>query len=683
MKRAVAVLLPLLLTAPDFAQPRPPAKEPTGWTPHLMMQVREITSVLPSPDGKRVAFAVRRAVIEGNTSEYRTQIHIANADGTGAFELTHGPKSSEDPQWSPDGQTVAFVSDRSGKRNLWLIAMRGGEAWRLTDVKTGVSHFKWSPDGKHIAFTAADPPTPDEKKKAKEKDDARVIDEQPRRERLYVVPTARNAGGPRRLTAGDYSVTNFGQAAAPFDWSPDGKTIAFEHAPTTKLEDWTLADISVIDVASGTVKPLAATGAAQLSPHYSPDGRWVAFLKSDLPATWGFNKTIQVVPAAGGEPRELAETADRWPRLVGWSADGKQIYYAESHGTSNRLCAVPPDGPPVVVSDRPGVMGTTADPRVRLNATRTAVGFSHQTSDEPPEAFVSRLDRFAPVKVSAVSAGLPKLALGRTEVRRWKAADGREIEGLLTLPVNYEPGKRYPLLLIIHGGPMGVWGQTFLAEPTRYPVAAFAARGYAVLRGNPRGSSGYGKAFRYANFKDWGGGDYRDLMAGVDEMVRLGIADEGRLGVMGWSYGGYMTAWTITQTQRFKAASVGAAVINLTSFTATTDIPSFVPGYFGAEPWEVPELYRKHSPIFHVKGVRTPTLIQHGEADDRVPIGQGYELYNALKRQGCPVQMVAYPRTPHLANEPRLVLDIMRRNVAWFDRHVPAASTSAKRNESP
>jgi dipeptidyl aminopeptidase/acylaminoacyl peptidase len=272
--------------------------------------------------------------------------------------------------------------------------------------------------------------------------------------------------------------------------------------------------------------------------------------------------------------------------------------------------------------------------------------------------------------------------VGRTEVRRWKAPDGREIEGLLTLPVNYEPGKRYPLLLVIHGGPMGVWGQTFVAEPTRYPIAAFAARGYAVLRGNPRGSSGYGKAFRYANFKDWGGGDYRDLMAGVDAMIRLGVADPDRLGVMGWSYGGFMTAWTVTQTQRFKAASVGAAVINLASFTATTDIPSFVPGYFGAEPWDDPELYRKHSPISHVKGVRTPTLIQHGEADERVPIGQGYELYNALKRQGCPVQMVAYPRTPHLANEPRLVLDIMRRNVGWFDRHVPAAAPSAKRNQS-
>jgi dipeptidyl aminopeptidase/acylaminoacyl peptidase len=260
--------------------------------------------------------------------------------------------------------------------------------------------------------------------------------------------------------------------------------------------------------------------------------------------------------------------------------------------------------------------------------------------------------------------------LGRTEVIRWKSADGLEIEGLLTYPVGYAKGKRAPLLLVIHGGPMGVFTQSFAGTAGPYPVAAFAAKGYAVLRANVRGSSGYGKKFRYANYGDWGGGDFQDLMTGVDHVIGLGVADPERLGVMGWSYGGYMTAWTITQTKRFRAASVGAGVTNLMSFTGTADIPSFLPDYFAGEFWDRLDAYRAHSAMFHVKGVSTPTLIQHGERDARVPLTQGKELYNALKRQGCATQMVIYPRTPHGIEEPRLLLDCMKRNLEWFDRYL-------------
>ncbi len=212
--------------------------------------------------------------------------------------------------------------------------------------------------------------------------------------------------------------------------------------------------------------------------------------------------------------------------------------------------------------------------------------------------------------------------------------------------------------------------QTYIANRGLYPVAAFAAEGYAVLRPNPRGSSGYGKAFRHANRKDWGGGDYRDLMAGVDHVVAAGIADPERLGVMGWSYGGFMTSWTITQTRRFKAASVGAGVTNLMSFNGTADIPGFVPDYFGAEYWENLDVYRAHSAMFQIKGVTTPTLILHGEADVRVPVSQGYEFYNALRRQNVPVTMVTYPRQGHGPTEPKFVLDIGRRLLDWFNRHL-------------
>jgi dipeptidyl aminopeptidase/acylaminoacyl peptidase len=255
-------------------------------------------------------------------------------------------------------------------------------------------------------------------------------------------------------------------------------------------------------------------------------------------------------------------------------------------------------------------------------------------------------------------------------VIKWKSTDGLDVEGLLTYPANYESGKRSPLLLVVHGGPAGVFAQSFIGNRGAYPVAAFAARGYAVLRVNPRGSSGYGVKFRRGNLKDWGGGDYNDLMSGVDYVIKMGLADPERLGVMGWSYGGFMTSWIITHSKRFKVASVGAGVTNLMSFNGTADIPSFVPDYFGAEFWDDPDTYRAHSAMFNVKGVATPTLIQHGEADDRVPISQGYELYNALKRQNVPVRMIVLPRQPHGPNEPRMILKVMQTNLEWFEKYL-------------
>jgi dipeptidyl aminopeptidase/acylaminoacyl peptidase len=671
MKSLPTATLFFLLPVPAFADNR------QQLTPERMMQVKDITSVVPSPDGKRVAFTVREAVMDGKKSEYLVQIHVANADGKEAFQLTGAEKSSDNPQWSPDGETIAFTSNRSGKTNIWLIRVRGGEAWRLNDVKTGVGSFKWSPDGKTIAYTAVDPPTPEEEMGAKEKNDARVVDEHFRMARLYVIPVTSAKREPRLLTRGDYHVAGgIWGASTVFDWAPDGKTIAFTHVPTPKADDWRKADISLVDVETGTVKPLAASGAAEMMPMYSPDGRWIAFVKSDDPPTWGPNLTVQVVPAKGGEPRELAETFDLRPVLIGWSADSKKIYYTEAKGTRNRLCALPLDGKPeeVRVADKSSVITG-----VHLSADGSVVGYASQPTAAPPEACICRLDHFEPVKVSAVNRGLAEVPVAHTELRRWKLSGGLEIEGLLTLPAGYEQGKRYPLLLVIHGGPMGVFSQTYIGSPSVYPIAAFAARGYAVLRCNPRGSSGYGQKFRYANYKDWGGGDYQDLMAGVDAMIKAGIADPDRLGVMGWSYGGFMTSWVITQTKRFKAASVGAGVTNLMSFTGTSDIPSFLPDYLGAEPWDDLDMYRKHSALFNVKGVTTPTLIQHGTRDERVPTSQGYELYNALKRQGCTVKMVVYPRTPHGPREPKLLLDVMRRNVEWFDKFVAKAKPEDKK----
>jgi dipeptidyl aminopeptidase/acylaminoacyl peptidase len=294
-----------------------------------------------------------------------------------------------------------------------------------------------------------------------------------------------------------------------------------------------------------------------------------------------------------------------------------------------------------------------------------------QKTDTPPEVFAWIPGNASGMaRISSVNDSMAKIAVGRTEVIKWKSKDGREIEGLLTYPVGYQVGSKVPLILNIHGGPAGVFQQSYIGGRGAYPLATFASRGYAVLRPNPRGSSGYGTEFRRANIKDWGGMDYEDLMTGVDRVIAMGVADPDRLGVMGWSYGGYMTSTIITKTKRFKAASAGAPVTNLMSFNGTADIPGFVPDYFGGQFWENPEIYAKHSAMFNIKGVSTPTLVQHGEADIRVPISQGYELYNALKAQGVPTRMIVLPRQPHGPNEPKMHIAVMQSNLEWFDKYL-------------
>ncbi len=658
-----------------LAAAAPPAlgQEPRQWTPLVMLQGKRIGSVQVSPDRQRVAFTVRQAVLAEGKSEYRSHIHLANADGSQPFQFTQGTKSCDDPQWSPDGSWIAFLSGRSGPRNIWLIRSDGGEAQQLSHVKSGVHSFKWSPDGRWLAFTSLDPPTPAEDQARKEKNDPVVVDDNVKMNRLQVIAAEPASGGQRAarlLTPANYSVGGEGRAGrAVFDWSPDSKTIVFSHTRTPRPEDWSSADLSLVDVASGAVKPLVHTAAAEYAPLWSPDGRWIAFVASDNPPTWAGTGRVQVLGANGGSPRPLADTFDsfgRYSELVGWSADSSKLYFTEVQGTILKLSALPLHGPPIEISKTAGMTSGG----LFLNGSRTALGFSWETSDQPPEVFISAVAPFAPRAVSRVNQDLASLPLGRTEVMRWQSSDGLEIEGLLTYPVGYVKGKKYPLLLVIHGGPMGVFSQTFLGAPGPYPLASFAARGYLILRPNVRGSSGYGKKFRYANYGDWGGLDYQDLMTGVDHLIARGLADPQRLGVMGWSYGGFMTSWVITQTKRFRAASVGAGVTNLMSFTGTADIPGFLPDYFGGEFWDRFEAYRAHSAMFNVKGVSTPTLIQHGERDERVPLSQGQELYNALKRQGCTVKMIVYPRTPHGVEEPKLLLDCLTRNLEWFERYV-------------
>ena len=665
MKRRSAMGLVALFAFALFLFPRPGSSQTTAtaWTPDLEMKIKAVGAVMVSPDGKTVAYTVSSPVMTAERSEFVTQIWISGSDGSNPIQLTFAEKSSDNPRWSPDGKSLLFTSARSGKNNLYLIRLAGGEAEQITDVKTGVGSFAWSPEGRRVAFVMRDAPTDEEEKNNKGKDDWRWIDENIKLNRLYVINIEKDQNGKRepRRVSGDANTDN------AFDWSPDGKTIAFARTKMPKADYWTTADLLLTDVATGQLTTLVATGAAESNPTYSPDGKWIAFITTNDPPRWAGYRRIAVVSSSGGKPRLLSETFDAGPNMIDWSSDGQKFVVSETRGTVTRISAIDISSGGITDLNK----GSEVLGAVSMNPSRTMLGFTMQASDKAPEAFVTRIGEFAPAQISRANAELPNLSMGKTEVLRWKSPDGMDVEGLLTYPASYRQGQRVPLLLVIHGGPAGVFTQSFLAGGRSvYPLATFVSRGYAVLRVNPRGSSGYGHKFRFANIKDWGGGDYKDIMSGVDRVVEMGVADPERLGVMGWSYGGYMTSWTITQTRRFKAASVGAGVTNLMSFIGTADIPSFIPDYFEGQPWENLEIYRAHSAMFNAKGVTTPTLIQHGEADERVPISQGYEFYNALKVQNVPVRMIVYPRMPHGLTEPKMVLKAKQTNLEWFEKYI-------------
>ncbi|MBI3824317.1 MAG: S9 family peptidase, partial [Planctomycetes bacterium] len=561
-------------------------KKAAAYTPAQMMQVKRISGVQVSPDGKRVVYAVREVLLDGGKSETLTHLHLVNADGTGATQLTQGAKSCDEPRWSPDGNWIAFLSAKAGKRNVWLISPKGGDAIQVTGVRSAVTSFRWSPDGAWIAYTAIDGPTPEEEKAKKEKNDARVVDENIKMSRLHIV-TLPAAGKKieRALTDGALNVPPAGRSG--YDWSPDSKSIVYTRTKTPNADDWTSADLQIVDIETGKSRMLLPSGPVRYAPHFSPDGSSVAFVESDR--TWAGSGRIRVYTLGNRFDRLLAPTFDgfgRYSELLGWHPSGNKLIFTEMNGTITGLGVLPLDGDPRVqhAETFPDAIHSgsgVASGGMHLNATRTHVGISWETLRTAPVACYSGLDNFKPIAVSKVNATVPTFPADRTQIVRWKSKDGLEIEGLLTYPANYKKGQRYPLLLNVHGGPAGVFTQTYVGSPGLYPIATFSERGYAVLRPNPRGSSGYGKKFRYANYNDWGVGDFQDLMTGVDHVINMGVADENRLGVMGWSYGGFMTSWTITQTKRFKAASVGAGVTNLMSFTGTADIPSFLPDYFG------------------------------------------------------------------------------------------------------
>ncbi len=617
-----------------------------------VIALRSVNDAQISPDGRWVAYTVTRADLEQNASD--ADLWLVSTAGEPPVRLTTHKKSDTSPRWSPDGRRLAFISAREEKPQIFLMSAFGGEPERLTEHKGGVRQIAWSPDGRSIAFVADPEPTPEEEKRIKEKDDAIVVDTNYKFNRLWVLDVATRKS--RLLPSGEL-------VAGDPQWSPDGTQLAYTTNPTPKADDGSLSDVWVIGVTGGAPRKLAAGEGSDHSPRWSPDGTQMAFVTS--PQVDVRQSRLAVVPAAGGTPRMVTQDFLYQPSAGAWSPDGRTLYFGASVRTTTQLFAVPSAGgtPRALIDGRGVAAGGT------FSRDGKTVAFTMSTPERPADVYVATIGSAstAPRRLTDHNPQVRDLALGTAEVVRWKSSDGMDIEGVLLRPVGYRPGTRYPLVTYVHGGPAGVYTETFAAS-WGSPGQVLAGRGFAVFYPNPRGSSGYGEPFLRANIRDWGAGDYRDIQTGIDALVARGIADSNKLAQAGWSYGGYMTAWTLTQTNRFKAVVVGAGLTDMYSMYATNDIPRALDGYFGAEPWNDTTEYRKRSAMTYIKNARTPTLILHGQADQRVPIGQAQELYSGLRKNGVPVQLVFYPREPHGLQEPRHQLDKMRREVDWIRR---------------
>jgi len=639
------------------------------WTVEDAFKVAKISGIDISPDGSKAAYALSRAVMTPGKSEWQSQIYTANSDGTDARQFTQGDGSDSAPQWSPDGKRIAFISSRSGKPNVWALPANGGEAVMMTDVEVAVAGFKWSPDGKEISFTAVDPQTEEEMNASREMNDARIVGrdvyangEDIERLHLWVVSAEEDSSGQvRRLTTGNFCI-------ATWCWSPDCRTIAFSHMPVPGSMIKSRADISRVDVENASIEPLVCFEGAECGPVlYSPDGRWIAY-----GMVHPFNlMDVLIMPADGGESRTISKEQDLGLLLeigiIGWSQDGKRLYVPGSRGTSVAITALPVDG-----SEPEDVFNFGYISAAKMNCRGDMVGLVMENSSTPPEAYISEIESFRPVRITYLNWNLSLSGIGETEAVQWNSSDGRRIEGLLTYPAGYEPGKRYPLLVESHGGPSAGFLQFFtggMSWPI-IPAGALSSKGYLLLRPNVRGSTGYGPEFTRANFKDWGGMDFQDILSGVDYLIDAGIADPDRLGIVGQSYGGYMADWAVTQTDMFKAAVMIDGESNLISLDGTHDIPLDLPDSFGCNFWDDYGLYESRSPIYHIKNVTTPMLILHGALDVRVPTSQAEEIYSALKKRGVPVEMVIYPRSGHFPGEPKLLLDMYDREIAWFDKYL-------------
>jgi dipeptidyl aminopeptidase/acylaminoacyl peptidase len=656
-----AVLLAGGLAAPRAEAPLAlPRQAPTV---DQILSLERAGSPELSPDASRVAYTVRKTNWDDNA--YDTQIWLADVRTGATRQLTNSKKSSLSPAWSPDGARLAFISDRTDKRQLYLINPAAGEAEPLTTGEDGVGSFAWSPDGKSIAYASTEGKLQRIKDREKKYGEFEIVDQDHRMTHLFVLDVATKKS--RALTHGAFTVGSF-------DWAPDSESIAYDHRVNSDPANGGTADIAIVTVADGSVRDLVTQDGPDSHPVWSPDGARIAFESSMAnPAYMYANRFVASVPASGGTPTVLTASFDEDPSIVAWKPNG--LFFSASERTFSYLFRL---DPATKATTKVGPAEPSVNSSFSLSSDGSAYAYLGADARAMPEVYVTSK------KLTDFNSQTADWITSTLEVVSWKSQDGAAIEGVLHKPSNFDPSRKYPLLVVIHGGPTGVSRAVPFTSST-YPIDVWVPRGVLVLEPNYRGSAGYGAKFRALNVRNLGIGDAWDVLSGVDALIAKGIVDPNRVGTMGWSQGGYISAFLATHdSTRFKAISVGAGISDWMTYYVSTDIHPFTRQYLKATPWDDPAIYAKTSPITYIKQAKTPTLIQHGATDQRVPLPDAFELYQGLQDNNVPVKLIVYQGfggVGHGPTKPKSHRATMEHNIEWFDQYMfggAAAPTSQR-----
>jgi dipeptidyl aminopeptidase/acylaminoacyl peptidase len=608
-----------------------------------------------SPDGKSIVIAVSRVNLKDNRND--TELVLVDVATKAQKILTRRQASQH--QWSPDGTRLAFMAPDDGKSQIWVLPIDGGEAVQVSKSPMGVQGYAWRPDGNAFVFWAPEEaPKRDDEEKANRSFEADVnylLTEAPVSSHLWIVPAG---GGERtRLTSGQWSVV--GGAS----WSPDAKRIAFDAQPGPGPRYWQEQASRIVDVETGRVSSLSGKSSLESSNGFSPDGQHFAY-------SWArdgdtrFVREIWVMPVGGGPARNLTRALDA-NASSRWAADGKALYLVTARGTDGMLWLQPLDGAARRLdTGRLAFFGLDTSKSGRL----TLVG---SEPDRPTELYYKETADAPLQRLTDFNAHIAALELGKQEPLQWKGPDGFDIDGIVTYPPGYQPGKPYPLVLEIHGGPRGASMSGF-GQRAQW----LAAHDWIVFQPNYRGSSNGGNAFQAAIWNDAGAGPGRDVMAGVDVLIKKGIADPTKMAVSGWSYGGYMTTWLLgNYPERWRAGVAGASVTDHIDQYAFSDIHSAVATYYGGSPFtdaKRMQAYREQAPITYASKIKAPTLVLHDTGDQRVPITESFLLYHVLRDNGVETKFIAYPVSGHFPSDPIHQRDIDRRWAEWIRAHFEA-----------
>jgi dipeptidyl aminopeptidase/acylaminoacyl peptidase len=632
------------------------AQPPAVLTPAQTLERRSIGELDLSPDGARVVFTLTEPVKGAARQRHIWLLDVASEQ---LRQLTFSAKSDSSPRWAPDGRAIAFLSDRDGAAQLYLLPMSGGESRRVTDRKERIEAFRWSPDGRQIALLMAEPKSEAQQQREKDKDDARVAEKDDRLARVWTVDVESHA--LKQITTVPFRI---GQ----IEFTRGGEEL-IAAASAKPYEDRFNEAIYRVDLKDGHFTAIAEPRGPMGTMALSPDGNTIAYVCARVDGPEAHDLCLQ--PVAGDAMRNLTGTGiDRPIGQPKW-IDGDALAVSVARGFQSSIEVVGRDG-----RARP-IDGVGGNVSAFVRAANGTIAYVSESAIAAPELWIKKASATARA-VTTFNERWAARPVVTPEFVKYKGADGTEIEAALLLPpvvsgfsqtgaVSSPP---VPAVILVHGGPTGRWADNF--EPWGQLLAA---RGYAVLYPNVRGSTGYGQHFVEMNRGDWGGGDFRDVMAGADWLVARGIADPNRLGIGGWSYGGYMAAWAVTQTTRFKAAVSGAPVIDMASEFGTENGSAYDEWFYGT-PYEKLDGFIKSSPITFVKNARTPTLLLQGEDDTTDPIGQSQQFYRGLKRYGVDSDFVLYPREPHGLREEHHLVDRLTRILAWYDRYLKPAVPS-------